>query len=146
MVTIFAIFIIGVLFTSSLSLGVRIISDKGMVLYPLREKALKVNSARKKEINKQISVFEAERTAAIRGENPVAYEMAQEQIERLEMKLFYVNMWHKPLLTCSTCMASFYGVLTSCVLFSYIGTDAFIIAPFYIMGAAVLNTFIFKFY
>ena len=53
----------------------------------------------------------------IESENMV--NKIEQEIEDLEWKSFLVDAWHKPLLTCGSCMCSFHGILITIYLMEY---------------------------
>lgn len=134
---------------SSWTLGLRIISDKGMVLYPLRKFVLSINSKKRNELKKALDEFPKTIEKHLLSEygTKEEYELLLEQEEKFKMKLFYLDWWHKPLITCAACMCSFHGFTISFLMMLATGqSKVLLISPISIMLSVVINVFIFRKY
>jgi len=144
MINLFVAFICLSVFISALTLGLRIISGEGMVLYPLRkwlfsfgkgkQKAIKIAIHRKelkiKNIQRQSYTDQAE----------VQVNVLNDEIEDLQWKSFVVDAWHKPLLTCAPCMCSVHGITSTLYFYYFVGWQILIVAPFSIFFSVLINS------
>jgi len=144
MINLFVAFICLSVFISALTLGLRIISGEGMVLYPLRkwlfsfgkgkQKAIKIAIHRKelkiKNIQRQSYTDQAE----------VQVNVLNDEIEDLQWKSFLIDAWHKPLLTCAPCMCSVHGITSTLYFYYFVGWQILIVAPFSIFFSVLINS------
>ena len=144
MINLFVAFICLSVFISALTLGLRIISGEGVVLYPLRkwlfsfgkgkQKAIKIAIHRKelkiKNIQRQSYTDQAE----------VQVNVLNDEIEDLQWKSFLIDAWHKPLLTCAPCMCSVHGITSTLYFYYFVGWQILIVAPFSIFFSVLINS------
>ena len=133
-------------FISAWTLGLRIISSEGMILFPLRKFCFSIGKQKQKEI--EILIFEKKRKIkkyqldSYSGDSDIDPEKLEEEIEELEWKSFLVEAWHKPLITCAACMSSFHGMLISIYFMIIVNSSIILIAPFSIFLSVVINVYI----
>ena len=133
-------------FISAWTLGLRIISSEGMILFPLRKFCFSFGKQKQKDI--QILMFDKKRKIkkiqtdefSIESENMI--NKLEEEIEDLEWKSFLADAWHKPLITCASCMCSFHGILITIYLIPLVGWSIVYVAPFSIFLSVVINSYI----
>lgn len=131
-------------FVSAWTLGLRTISNEGMVLFPIRRWCLSKNKTKKQKISNLLQRCKMQlNKAATKGDRATA-ENVQARIDRLKWIDFKINAWHKPLITCAPCMSSFHGLLTSIYLAIIVGWEILLICPFSIMLSVVINVLLWK--
>ena len=141
---IFEILFLSLLITS-FTVGLRIISNKGMVLYPLRKLVIDLYKPKEKEFYKDLlKQKRKEFKNAILSEDEQSIKEIKTAIDILDYKIFKLNAWHKPLLTCAPCMSSFHGIWITSFCWFVLGLNLIPICVFSIFLSVILNHFTFK--
>jgi hypothetical protein len=87
--------------------GLGAASNTGGILFPL--KVWMEEISRSKETEKKLQSIAVYRESRRRSYQQSDWVLPA--IKKLELRIMYRNMWHKPLLTCMACMSSFWGTV-----------------------------------
>lgn len=144
MINLFVAFICLSVFISALTLGLRIISGEGMVLYPLRKWLFSFGKDKQKIIKaaihrKELKIKSIQRKSYTEDAAEDVNKI-NDEIEELKWKSFIVDAWHKPLLTCAPCMCSVHGITSTLYFHYFVGWQILIIAPFSIFFSVLINS------
>jgi len=144
MTNLFVAFICLSVFISALTLGLRIISGEGMVLYPLRKWLFSFGKVEQKRVQVLIDINKLDikkiQRESYSEEAAIFVNKLEKEIEDLEWKSFKIDAWHKPLLTCAPCMCSFHGITSSMYFYYFVGWQILIVAPFSIFFSVLINS------
>ena len=150
MINLFVEFLCLSVFISALTLGLRIISGKGMVLYPIRRWLFSFGEKKQQNIHSEIDrkqmLIKKVQSQKYTEDANIFVKSLRSEIENLEWQSFLVDAWHKPLLTCAPCMCSFYGILTTVYFYFLIGFSVVYVAPFSIFFSVFINYFLWNNY
>jgi len=94
--------------------GIGAASSSGGILFPLKVWMEEISRCKKLE-KKRIEI------SAYRDARRRAYQSSEwivPALQKIELMTLYRNMWHKPLLTCMVCMASFWGTIIYWTVFN----------------------------
>ena len=135
-------------FISAITLGLRIISGEGMILYPLRRFCFSFGKKKQLVIQKhinEIKKLQRKLENELQTDEDInAYNLTIDKIDELKFKSFLVDAWHKPLLTCAPCMCSFHGIIIT-IYFVYLYSWYIIyIFPFSVFLSVTINTIVWK--
>jgi len=144
MINLFVAFICLSVFISALTLGLRIISGEGMVLYPLRKWLFSFGKGKQKVIASAIHRKELKiksiQHKTYTEQSAEDVNKLNDEIEELKWKSFVVDAWHKPLLTCAPCMCSIHGITSTLYFYYFVGWQILIVAPFSIFFSVLINS------
>ena len=128
---------------SAWTLGIRIISDKGMVLYPFRQCLLNFKKKEKRALKAELFQKQKEIKKALVQGNFEEMQKIEDCINSIEMDLFLIDWWHKPLLTCAPCMCSVHGLVVTSMAFAILGDlEIILVSPISILLSVVVNSFV----
>lgn len=133
--------------------GLRIASEKGAILYPvlqwligLRQKQRSYLQGQQKQLAQQLEFYKKEQYEAIRKQDQAKVTEWQDKIDAnqatqamVEAQQLRLEFYHKPLLSCISCMPSVHSIIPSwwCWYFYGLKLDAI---PFAICFATILTT------
>tara|TARA_Y100000592_G_scaffold20846_1_gene32033 strand:+ start:7883 stop:8347 length:465 start_codon:yes stop_codon:yes gene_type:complete len=133
------------LLITSFTVGLRIISNKGMVLHPLRKLVIGLYKPKEKDFYKDLLKDKRkELKTAILSDSDKEIKKIKIAINTLEYKIFKLDAWHKPLLTCAPCMSSFHGLWITAFCWFVLSLNLLPICIFSIFLSVILNHFTFK--